>query len=108
MCVNRKGVIKHSFLTKTVSLVILLLFFKSVEVRVLFDQKTPSTGGGGSRGPRSSWRSNRSFKVCVNRKGVMKHSFLTKTVSLVILLLFFKSVEVRVLFDKKKRPLQEN
>ena len=30
-----------------------------------------------------SWRSNRSFKVCVNRKGVMKHSFLTKTVSLV-------------------------
>jgi hypothetical protein len=39
---------------------------------------------GGSRGPRSSWRSNRSFKVCVNRKGVMKHSFLTKTVSLVL------------------------
>jgi hypothetical protein len=36
-----------------------------------------------SRGPRSYWRSNRSFKVCVNRKGVMKHLFLTKTVSLV-------------------------
>jgi hypothetical protein len=35
------------------------------------------------RGPRSSWRSNRSFKVCVNRKGEIKHSFLTKTVSLV-------------------------
>ena len=38
-------------------------------------------GGGGSRGPRSSKRSNR----CVNRRGVMKHSFLTKTVSLVAL-----------------------
>ena len=25
------------------------------------------------------------FKVCVNRKGVIKHSFLTKTVSLVLL-----------------------
>ena len=37
----------------------------------------------GLRGPRSSWRSNRSFKVCVNREGVIEHSFLTKTVSLV-------------------------
>ena len=39
--------------------------------------------GGGLRGPRSSWRSNWSFKVCVNRKRVIEHSFLTKTVSLV-------------------------
>ena len=31
-------------------------------------------------------RSNRSFKVCVNRKGEMKHSFLTKTVSIVLFL----------------------
>ena len=41
--------------------------------------------GGGSRGPRSSWRSNSSFKVCVNRKGVIEYSFITKTVSLVFL-----------------------
>ena len=40
--------------------------------------------GGGSRGPRLSWRSSRSFRVYVNRKGVIKHSFFTKTVSLVL------------------------
>ena len=52
------------------------------------------TVGGGSGAPLffffflmdSCWygvwgRSNRSFKVCVNRKGVIKHSFLTKTVT---------------------------
>ena len=49
---------------------------------------------GNSTGPGSSLRSNRSFKVCVNRKGVKKHSFLTKTVSLV----FFKKADPYLLW----------
>ena len=50
--------------------------------------------GEGSRGPRSSWRSNRSFKVCVNRKGVITHSFLTNTVSLILVILVSYKLKV--------------
>ena len=45
------------------------------------------------------WRSNRTFKVCVNRKGVIKHSFLTKTVSLVF---FVGTLLMDHNFKKKK------
>ena len=70
---------------------------------------------GMTMGPRSSWRSNRSLKVCVNSKGVMKHSFLTKTVSLVyafntIMKLFFSIVYTRIISLRLKfddHPLVE-